>query len=1498
MDEDTARSILGTAQLTPIAQLSPDLSDIEQRVVDGEITLTWPFSIVTKTIGFKLVECEPRLRRDKGQIRVDFLGAAGKAVAAACIGGGDRIRLSLQGVEWDKLQASSARPDTVDWQLKFKHKLILSLRRPDSDEEELIRVDSSQVEDAPADESPLRKATPTRDARGEDLYNVTPPLEIPATDVPMKRLASTAFSGDEFASPAFLKRARVSYGALWEGGLDIFDEEPRKASRKKRSRFSMHANWRYTSQSPSPEPEEQSEVESEAESEAEPEVENGNAGEAQAARSSPEPTIETPSRQPMADKAAWTQIAEAPSPIPAEPPPEPKPEPAELPKTPSPIDPPRPSYLPNGSLTGDSANLFEQVHDMRPAGLPQLDTMRARELSAVGTPEGFIMDFTNSHTLVQPPVPGIDISPRPVDVARSSGFGVPGSAEEGYGYVPDDLLPHATAQDGQLDGHGFHSVYPEVPQTMPHVSVPMGYEQLHYDPSPWPSAVPSYVSAPLAPHSSADNPVEIIDSSSQVAPSSPAVSHRVDPADDSQPASQIVEDDEELNGRHGAASGSSPSLAESDEASGDYSDGGDQSGEDYDLRNYAGARYDDDTGNEEVSDKAGDDPNSGVIDGEESDEDTASEDEHYLERADGSILSQQSEAHSQDEAPSDSDMEGEDYAGHYESSIEGDYDEEEGEDEEGDEEEDEEEEEERNAKPQVNQEHVCISLLSDSEDEEAEKEQSTQLPQRMQAVESGVSLKSEDAGPGIEAPAVEEAASENIADEDMQSRRGSDDEDEDAESEMEIQSPIGAPTGVSTCVDQPRVDSGDDDLFFVLEPDMAENEHVEERVDEEKMAEEKTEEVPRSRSASLAETRADDVDDDMADAAISQESVSQDKEVQITTQPEADTLQRPPRDAEIEEGPALTEEDIDMEDAPAEPKITCDDTEKISHHDQTPKAIGEQVADIETPPQPAAPLQQGDAEVRRSSSPSAHAALGQSQTTQPASPPPALEHDQTASAEIADNSIATLQDGDDTETVKSSHIPTEAGGVSSELAEPESLSTEQTSLPPAKPQEGSEAIGEVPKTQTTALEAAARPSTPNETQQAIEVQSQVIESSDEEDYSMAVEHQIMTESQEHSYADQGEHEVSPRETQAQRRAKSKAKPKRERDILITVQSLRSWDHRKSMSSNATDGDYSQDSGAALARAPSQASPSTAFSHEGGTAPLIRVTRSMTEAIDPSIALARASRSSTPRTTQPNTPREVTPEVAKKSPKAARTPKRSQRVREKKTPEPAEANQPNADEAANKAPEPEPRTPEPKADSSLQSSPAFLERSGLRTLKLQLKKELRSNLPDCLPLSDLQSSLGRTTDVVALVTKTPPQPHRPKSGPRDYMLELILADPSTGPSAVCAAHVFRQHQAGLPVARAGDAVLLRRFQVVSMRGRGYGLRSKDESCWAVYERADEEMLAQIRGPPMEVSDEVVRYVKGLREWWAALDDEAMRKMERSSHRAAMAGLGEGKTASGL
>lgn len=215
------------------------------------------------------------------------------------------------------------------------------------------------------------------------------------------------------------------------------------------------------------------------------------------------------------------------------------------------------------------------------------------------------------------------------------------------------------------------------------------------------------------------------------------------------------------------------------------------------------------------------------------------------------------------------------------------------------------------------------------------------------------------------------------------------------------------------------------------------------------------------------------------------------------------------------------------------------------------------------------------------------------------------------------------------------------------------------------------------------------------------------------------------------------------------------------------------------------------------------------------------------------------------------------------------------------------------------------TPEPH-DASVQLARAALKspsktRDGERSvsassLKNELTRRLRLELPDSVALKTLRFHTGKHLNVVGIATTQPPEPKRAKGGPRQYMMSLNVTDPSVGPAHVVEVQFFRQHKDFLPAVKPGDGVLLRDFQVVALSGKDFGLRTHDGSSWAVFdaEGDDDPASYQVRGPPVEVQDAESAFVARLREWYGALDEAAMEKLERANRKFAEANRPAEKT----
>jgi len=120
--------LLAAAAQIPIAQLTPDLSAPSTRYIRAIVTLIWPYSSSNSTLTVLLAEPDFRLRRTRGQVRVQFSGSSARNVFEARIGSGDEVILSLDGVEWTKDESAGHTPGrSIDWELRFSERLVLKV---------------------------------------------------------------------------------------------------------------------------------------------------------------------------------------------------------------------------------------------------------------------------------------------------------------------------------------------------------------------------------------------------------------------------------------------------------------------------------------------------------------------------------------------------------------------------------------------------------------------------------------------------------------------------------------------------------------------------------------------------------------------------------------------------------------------------------------------------------------------------------------------------------------------------------------------------------------------------------------------------------------------------------------------------------------------------------------------------------------------------------------------------------------------------------------------------------------------------------------------------------------------------------------------------------------------------------------------------------------------------------------------------------------------------
>ncbi|KFY09941.1 hypothetical protein V491_07883, partial [Pseudogymnoascus sp. VKM F-3775] len=235
-----------------IAKLEPTLPHLQSCYFKAVVTLIWPYSSSNKSLSVLLAEPDFRLRRTKGQVKVRFTGSSAKHVFDAGIGSGDELVVCLNGAEWIPESASAAQiPGRgIEWELKFSERLVLQIRQRESGNIALINIDN-----------PPQEPEPERIAEMETpLEN---PSNRPGSPIPTARHDQLhAEETGEWSSPAFIKRARLSYGSFIGKDFEAFIEDDGSIPGKgrKRSRFGRKSgDWRYISRSPSPE--EEAEVE-------------------------------------------------------------------------------------------------------------------------------------------------------------------------------------------------------------------------------------------------------------------------------------------------------------------------------------------------------------------------------------------------------------------------------------------------------------------------------------------------------------------------------------------------------------------------------------------------------------------------------------------------------------------------------------------------------------------------------------------------------------------------------------------------------------------------------------------------------------------------------------------------------------------------------------------------------------------------------------------------------------------------------------------------------------------------------------------------------------------------------------------------------------------------------------------------------------------------------------------------------------------------------------
>lgn len=113
-----------------IPTLNPGHPLPTDRGLDAEVVLLWPYSSSTRRSAILISELDFRLRRHKGQVRVQLRGPAAQALAASHISIGDHVHIGLEGARWaDEADRGVviAPGRAVDGELVFERELHIKV---------------------------------------------------------------------------------------------------------------------------------------------------------------------------------------------------------------------------------------------------------------------------------------------------------------------------------------------------------------------------------------------------------------------------------------------------------------------------------------------------------------------------------------------------------------------------------------------------------------------------------------------------------------------------------------------------------------------------------------------------------------------------------------------------------------------------------------------------------------------------------------------------------------------------------------------------------------------------------------------------------------------------------------------------------------------------------------------------------------------------------------------------------------------------------------------------------------------------------------------------------------------------------------------------------------------------------------------------------------------------------------------------------------------------
>ncbi|KAJ0387740.1 hypothetical protein COL922a_001573 [Colletotrichum nupharicola] len=1534
MSDDQLPSQLQAAEGTPIAQLSPEIQDTKSRVVRGVVTITWPYSIINKTVAFLLAEPDFRLRRAKGQVRVEFSGSSAKSVQDAGLGSGDEVTLSLDGVELVVDDSKTRVPGTsLGWQLKFKERLLLQAKISDSEEVKLIDIDHPVAPEPAAEPEPEPDSeqlpASVLDSFKEPAKSPEPLIATPVRSVSAKRSADQSLGLDEYASPAFLKRARMSYGSLFADSQDIFEEDiSAKARAKKRTKTGRYSGvWRYASQSPSPEPEAREDDKDE-------EDDTPMADEQPAAAT---PTA-TPSRPKMVDGACQTMELDASPPRDVQVAAEARHDPSQFWQTPSKsttmidsgvqsdLNLGMPSDLHDGFVQTAPIPMFTSAHEHYPQAFdqPPLGPVFSHEIHPSGMEPQYRADEPFHEHSDSYPEAGLE-------------HGV-----ESHGQYPTSFL-----EAHQFDPHLTATTQP-ASETMP------AYEE-HHTPQGHPSepehhtefidgiTEPQQVPWGMTSMQRSRSPTRPVDGPTAGFRSVNAEA-KAEISTEDQAGTQAIPSDSWREGHerqtaehHEDPEGKQAALrVEEDQVSEDH----DGPEEEVGSKTYAERHW------ETIEQKAAEKAATALEDPQESsegsdsgsgDRDAEAENEEDDAGGDYDITNYRNLSNNQDDddgSDLESDYGREDEEEIYDSDVQANEDDEVDEDaedaenleeyDEYEEEEDydEEEDEENQPHPASTAAPQVISLLSDSEDDDDEPPPAAPAAQPQQMPQYDGPSDEEDA-PEDE----EESDKENLRQNHQISSPVISDQESEGEDESDQEPNVGTPTprpresrgapeilsevntsspqaAVSNSADMATATVGEDfetmspikiphiaehakdssprpvsrDDSEMLEAEL-EHELEEEIAAEEARHDQETTDEPVVKTDAAGETRSEETSDP---AAVSETTNIDLTKFQVETTVQMEEV----RDAPEETGAA----EVDLEPADRGAAEAMD----INMADADEKPVDEVARGGPG---------ESEMDVAEADESLLDEEMDQEQLIQ-------TQLEDETMAEIHSQTIIT-REAEATELDGTSRIDDEMDEDASPMGSPElqvkeklqvEVSTEVLLAASPRDQESrqhqSEDAMDVDEARTGQAEMASPPPTqaqsqPEEVVSAETQDPRASEDHDEDNDVSLVQLPTPRETQvTESFVSQSV--VDTQDTEeivADRPSPDSTSKRRVEEETLTATVENPEDPGDAASPINEDASQIRDSSAQPSEAHSsliaedlaeeintaQPNPRRGRGH--------RRNKSDNKDLDPSVKLARASIASRRSTRLSD---RTTPDSTRITSRAR---SHSLALRSD-SPEDEDDEGVQLARAAIKSPSRAAAVREKEAPATPAGDAATTTTTA--SLKSQLTKSLQ-DVPDCISLKVLRNHPGRAVDVLAIATTEPPEAKRAKGGPRGIMLAFNITDHSVAPTQTVPVHIFRPHRAALPVVHPGDAVLLRHFSITSMTGRGFGLRANDGSSWTVFERDSQDDVPQIRGPPVELSKQEMSHAALLKQWYSGLDAKALAKLDKANDAtpAADAGKEDGK-----